>query len=107
LSSNAAQSTKLSKGGHGTARPLWWGTRQPFLIDKKHKNNYSFPAMITISFYRQGIKHQYTSSTMELAYAHKRLLIKMYGRSAFHGVSWFTVERSEDKDKGFLQKPAF
>jgi hypothetical protein len=87
--------------------PCGGGRANSFLIDKLLKNNYSFPAMITISFYRQGIKHQYTSSTMELAYAHKELLIKMYGRSAFHGVSWFTIERLEDKDKGFLQKPAF
>jgi hypothetical protein len=63
--------------------------------------------MITISFYRQGIKHKYTSSNEQLAYAHKQLLIKMYGRSAFHGVSWFTIERPEDEGKSFLQKPAF
>jgi hypothetical protein len=50
------QSTKLSKGGHGTARPLWWGTRQSFLIDKKRKNNYSFPDMNSIIENRQKIK---------------------------------------------------
>lgn len=61
--------------------------------------------MITISYYRQGKKHEYQSSNMACALERKNQLIHLYGKG-FNGVSWFTIERPEDAEKGFLQKPA-